>query len=300
MDKNLVLALGFFDGVHLGHAALLRRAVDAARESGLTSGVMTFDVHPGALIPGRAQPLLNTPPERDALLKTFPGIEKVITVTFDERMMRMPWREFIDYTVSLGAARLVAGHDYRFGHRGEGDAEMLASACAGAGLGCCIIPPVEVDGVTVSSTHIRGLVASGDAERAARFLGRNHFLSGVVRRGRGVGAGLGAPTINLPLPEGVQPPAYGVYFTRVHVRGGAYDAVYNAVTNVGVRPTFDDAGPRAVVESALLGFSGGLYGADARVEFLRRHRPERRFEDAEALRRQIKTDIEAAGKFFQK
>ena len=300
MSKNLVLALGFFDGVHLGHAALLRRAAAVAQAQGqaggLTPGVMTFDVHPGALIPGRAQPLLNTPSERDSLLRAFPGIEKVITVTFDERMMRMPWREFIDYTAGLGAAHLVAGHDYRFGHRGRGDAEMLAAACADAGLGCCIIPPVEVDGVTVSSTHIRGLVASGGVERAARFLGRPHFITGTVGRGRGVGAGLGAPTVNLPLPEGVQPPAYGVYFTRVHTRGGVYDAV----TNVGVRPTFDDAGPRAVVESALFGFSGDLYGQETRVEFLRRHRPERRFENAEALSRQIKSDIEAAGKFFQK
>ena len=286
-------ALGFFDGVHAGHAALLRRAVDVARRDGLEPCVITFDVHPGALVHGQPQPLLNTPSERAALIRAK-GIGETLALTFDRCMMRMPWQEFIGYIKGLGAARFVVGHDFRFGYRGEGDAERLAALC---GAACDIIPEVKIDGITVSSTYIRGLVASGDMERAALFLGRPHFISGTVAHGRGIGTGLGAPTINIPIPEGIQPPAYGVYFTRVHPgmpEGGGMPAV----TNVGVRPTFGDAGAGVTVESTILDFSGGLYGKPVCVEFLRHIRPERRFEDAARLREQIGRDIAAARDFF--
>ena len=173
-----VIALGFFDGVHLGHGALLRRTVERAARLGAISAACTFDTHPAALVSHQAVPMLTTPGDRARLMRELYGIGEVIVLPFDEEMRTMAWDKFVtDYLVGgLHACHLVAGHDYRFGYRGEGTAEKLEALCAQLGLGCDIIPPVKVDGQIVSSTRIRALVEAGDMDAARRFLG--HPLMG--------------------------------------------------------------------------------------------------------------------------
>ena len=294
MDR--AIALGFFDGLHLGHQALLERAARRASERGLTPALLTFDRSPREYVTGVPVPLLTTAAERQAAAEGLcPGAE-VIVAPFDREMMTMPWQDFVAWLVRRWDARwLVAGHDFRFGHRNAGDAALLSRRAEELGLGCDIIPPVTLDGVTVSSTHIRGLLERGEAETAARFLGRPFAIAGPVRRGKGLGSSrLGAPTVNL-VPDGHQLiPAFGVYVTRVTVEGHSGPAV----TNVGVRPTVDTDGG-VTVESHLLDQQGDLYGARCRVEFLQMLRPERRFESLADLRRQIARDGEAARAYFQ-
>ena len=232
------IALGFFDGVHLGHQALLRRTAERAGDLGLAPALLTFDRSPREFVTGTPVPLLTTVRERSrAARELFPGME-IIAAPFD--------------------------------------------------------PAVQLEGVTVSSTHIRALLERGEAEEAARFLGRPFAISGLVRHGKRLGSSrLGAPTVNL-IPDPRQlVPAFGVYAARVTVDGAARPAV----TNVGVRPTVDTDGG-VTVESHLLEPIGELYGADCRVEFLKMLRPEMRFAGLEALRAQIARDAGAARAFF--
>lgn len=293
--RKRAVALGFFDGVHLGHQALLRRTAERAGMLGLSPALLTFDRSPREFVTGTPVPLLTTVQERSRTARAlFPGME-VITVPFDRAMMTMPWEDFVVMLSEVYRARwLVAGHDFRFGHKNSGTAALLREKAAELGLGCEIIPAVRLEGVTVSSTHIRALLERGEAAEAARFLGRPFAVSGLVRHGKRLGSSrLGAPTVNL-IPDPRQlVPAFGVYAARVTVDGTARPAV----TNVGVRPTVDTDGG-VTVESHLLEPVGELYGADCRVEFLRMLRPERRFSSLEALREQIARDTEAARAYF--
>lgn len=167
------IALGFFDGVHLGHQALLARAVERAREHGLAPAVFTFDRSPKEFVTGKPVPLLTTVEERRDIIRTHYGIDRVIVEPFDRSMMTMDPEVFLQMVVDkYHAAWLVAGHDYRFGYRNLGDPELLREWTARHGLGCDIIPAVTLDGITVSSTHIRSLLEAGDKAGAARFLGR--------------------------------------------------------------------------------------------------------------------------------
>lgn len=294
MDR--AIALGFFDGLHLGHQALLEQAARRASEGGFTPALLTFDRSPREYVTGVPVPLLTTAEERQAAAAALcPGAE-VIVAPFDREMMTMPWEDFVTWLVRRWDARwLVAGHDFRFGHKNAGNAALLSQRASALGLGCDIIPPVTLDGVTVSSTHIRGLLERGDAETAARFLGRPFAITGPVRHGKGLGSSrLDAPTVNLAPDEHQLIPAFGVYVTRVTVAGHSGPAV----TNVGVRPTVDTDGG-VTVESHLLDRQGDLYGVRCRVEFLRMLRPERRFRSLEDLRRQIARDGEAARAYFQ-
>ncbi len=289
------IALGFFDGVHLGHQALLRRTAERAEGLGLAPALLTFDRSPREFVTGTPVPLLTTVRERSrAARELFPGME-IIAAPFDRAMMTMPWEDFVVMLAETYQARwLVAGHDFRFGHKNSGTAAFLREKAAALGIGCDIIPAVQLEGVTVSSTHIRALLERGEAEEAARFLGRPFAISGLVRHGKRLGSSrLGAPTVNL-IPDPRQlVPAFGVYAARVTVDGAARPAV----TNVGVRPTVDTDGG-VTVESHLLEPIGELYGADCRVEFLKMLRPEMRFAGLEALRAQIARDAGAARAFF--
>ena len=295
-SKRNVIALGFFDGVHLGHQALLRRAEERAMELGMTPAVFTFDRSPREFVTGQHIPLLTTPEDRRRIVQAlFPPIGEVIVAPFDREMMTMPWVDFVLLLArEYRAGWLVAGHDYRFGHKNAGTPALLMKKAAQLGMGCDIIPAVTLDGITVSSTYIRSLLERGDVEEAARFLGGPFALTGRVRHGRGLGSRLGAPTLNvIPQPEQALP-ANGVYVTRV-LSG---ERTYGAVTNVGVRPTVEEGGG-ITVESHLLDQDLQLYGSLCRVEFLAHIRPERRFEDLEALRRQIAADADAARRYFR-
>ena len=297
--EKRVIALGFFDGVHLGHGALLRRVGEKAAELGAVPAAVTFDTHPENLIlKTPAVPLLSSPLDRAELMRRFYGIREVIVAHFDERMMHMPWREFVtDYLAGEhGAVHLVAGHDFHFGYKGEGNPERLQALCGELGIGCDIIPKVVQDHITISSTYIRTLVAQGEMERAGEFLGHPHTLTDRVAHGKKIGgSALGFPTVNLRVPAGVIVPAFGVYATRVWFDGQCR----NGVTNVGVRPTVEDNDGRVTVESYILYFDGDLYGHEIRVEFFKRLRGERRFPSLEALANEIGRNADQTRAYFR-
>ena len=286
--RERVIALGFFDGVHLGHGALLRRAAEEAKKRGCESAVFTFDRPPKEVITGVPCPLINSPEDRAELVKRLYGIDEMLMVPFDDEMRTTPWDRFVtDILVGrYGAVHLVAGHDHHFGHRNQGSPELLREKCAELGLGCDIIPAVTIGGVTVSSTHIRKLLEEGDVETARAFLGHPHVLTQTVGHGRQLGRTIGIPTANLVAPPHVLLPKRGVYAAKITLPDGR---AFGGVTNVGVRPTVNN-GQDVTVEPWILDFDGDLYGQAIRVEFYRRLRDERKFDSLAALRSQIETD----------
>lgn len=289
------IALGFFDGVHIGHGALLRKTKERAAETGAIPSVLSFDVHPDTLVFGKEVPLINSALGREDLIRRLYGIDNVVFLHFNRHMMCMPWRDFADNLIDeLNVGWIVVGHDFSFGYRGEGTAEKLRETCAERGIGCDVIPPVMLDGRIVSSTWIRSLIAAGEMEQAARYLGHPHTLLDTVHSGYHLGTKMGAPTINMHFPEGVIVPKHGVYAAKVFLED---DSEHVAVTNVGVRPTVGE-GNRLTVESHLLHYSGNLYGRQARLEFHRFLRPERRFASFEQLSEQIRRDAEEARIYF--
>ena len=293
-----VIALGFFDGVHLGHGALLRRVGELAMQYRAVPAAVTFDTHPENLIlKTPAVPLLSSPLDRAELMRRYYGIQDVIVAHFDERMMHMPWREFVtDYLVAEhGAVHVVAGHDFHFGYKGEGNPERLTQLCRQLGVGCDIVPKVERDHITVSSTYIRTLVAQGEMERANDFLGHPYTLTDTVVHGKKLGTTLGFPTVNLRFQPGVLIPAYGVYATRVWFESGESRL---AVTNVGIRPTVDD-GDRVTVEGFILDFTGNLYGQTVRMEFYQHLRGERKFDSLAALKEEVMRNADQTRSYFQ-
>lgn len=294
-QRKRVIALGFFDGVHLGHGALLRRVTVRAKELNAISAAVTFDSHPKTIIQGHGAPLLTTPSDRMDLMRRLYDIQEIIVARFDSDLMHMDWREFVaDYLVTQNdAIHLVAGHDFRFGYMGQGNSQRLQQLCAELGIGCDIIPSVSFDEITVSSTYIRTLVAQGEMERATQFLGHPFCLTEQVRHGKKLGSRLGFPTVNLHIPTGCVIPSFGVYAARLWVDGESFAAA----TNVGVRPTVDDDGA-VTVEGTLLDFNGSLYGKTVRMDFYKRLRPEQKFESLDALRTQVMCDIETVRNYF--
>ena len=296
-EHKRAIALGFFDGVHIGHGALLRKTKERAAENGSLASVLSFDVHPDTLVFGRDVPLINSALGREDLIRRLYGIDNVVFLHFNRRIMQMPWREFADNLVQeLNVGWIVVGHDFSFGHRGEGTAEKLSAYCAERGIGCDVIPPVMLEGRIVSSTYIRSLIAAGEMEQAARYLGHPHTLLDTVHSGYHLGTKMGAPTINMQFPEGVIVPKHGVYAAKVFLEDGSKHV---AVTNVGVRPTVSEE-DRLTVESHLLNYSGNLYGRQARLEFHRFLRPEVKFESFEQLSEQIRRDTDEARIYFER
>mgnify|MGYP002416076065 CR=1 FL=1 len=295
-DTKRVIALGFFDGVHTGHGALLSRVREKAAALEAVPTAFTFDAHPGSRITGAVTPLINSAADRADLMRRLYGIREIIVAHFDS-MMRMPWEDFItEYLVKeQGAVHVVAGHDFHFGYKGEGNPQRLEGLCRELGVGCDIIPKVEREGITVSSTYIRTLIAQGEMERAMEFLGHPHVLTDRVTHGKKLGTTLGFPTVNLRFPEGVLVPAHGVYVTRVWFGDGSSRP---AVTNIGVRPTVDSDG-RVTVEGFILDFDGDLYGQTMRMEFYHRLRGERKFPSMEELAEEIRRNAQQAREYFQ-
>lgn len=291
-----VIALGFFDGVHLGHAALLKRTVEVALAQGLTPAALTFDRHPGSVVTGQSVPLLTTTEGRTAWMKRLYGIQEAIILRCGEGVLDTPWWDFVTDHLAAGhqAAHLVAGADFRFGRFGEGTADKLRALCAQLGLGCDIIPKVELEGQVVSSTYIRQLIGAGEMEKAVRFLGHPHRLTGRVEHGKKLGSRLGFPTVNLPMEPGLLVPAYGVYAAKAWI--GA--ECYIAVANIGIRPTVDD-GQNVTAEAFLLDYDGDLYGQTIQLELYHRLRPERRFDSLEDLRGAVMENARQARAYFE-
>lgn len=294
--EHKVIALGFFDGVHLGHGQLLRRAREQAAALGVSSAALTFDTHPDTLVFGSKVPLLSGPKDREYLVKSLYELDQLLTLPFDRATRDMPWEDFLRKVLleKYGACHLVCGHDFRFGAGGRGTAETLKKACGELGVGCDVIPEYKLEGVTVSSTYIRGLLAAGELDRAVRFLGHPYILSGRVVSGARIGRTMQTPTANVETPPGILLPARGVYACRAQAAGGTY----LAVTNVGTRPTVQ--GQSLTVEPWLLDFDGDLYGQELRLEFYHFLRPEKKFPDLEALHREILHNADQTRAFFGK
>ena len=285
MEGKRVLALGFFDGVHRGHQAILHTAATLAAQKGLEPAAVTFERHPRAYVLGRAPDMITTFARRCALLQES-GARLVVALPFDREMAETSPEEFIEMLRKRYRAQaVVCGENYRFGKNAAGKPEDFARL----GLETHVVPPVRYGGRTVSSTYIRESVRAGKVGLAKGLLGRPFSLEGKIVGGFQVGRMLGYPTVNIRLEDGIVLPRRGVYVTRAAVAGG----VWRAVTNVGTRPTFTDA-DIVSVESHLLNFSGDLYGQEAQVQFLKFLRPERSFADGDALRAQIGRDIRQA------
>ena len=292
-----VIALGFFDGVHKGHGALLRTVAQAADRLGAMPCAFTFDRSPTAAITGQTIPLLSSVEDRVWLMRRYYGIEEVIVAPFDG-MQKMDWQDFVSEYLQkeLGCVHVVAGHDFHFGYMGKGNPQRLQEKCRELGMGCDIIQKVEQDGITISSTYIRTLIAQGEMERANQFLGHPHTLTNRVAHGKKIGTTtLGFPTVNLLIPQGVIVPAYGVYATRVWFDGQCRCAV----TNVGVRPTVEDNDGHVTVEGFILDFDGDLYGHEIRMEFYKYLRPEQKFVSMQALADEIRHNAQQTQDYFR-
>ena len=287
MDQKIIFALGFFDGVHLGHQALLKACKALAEKHSCRAGVVTFTVHPDALVLGKAPVLLTTTEDRKRLLQAY-GAESIWELPFDKEIMTTHWADFLTRLVEAGAAGFVCGEDFRFGAGGNGTAKKLAAFCESRNMPFEVVPEQVLDGGRISSTRIRELLETGEVTAANRLLGHTHILSGIVTEGKQLGRKLGFPTANLPLPEGVLIPKRGVYATKVTVDG----KTYAAVTNIGTRPTVNGQGVNA--ECHLLDFDGDLYGKEITVAFYAFLRPEQKFDSLEELKAQIAADADYA------
>ena len=282
MTEKTIFALGFFDGVHRGHRALLTACRQLAQQQHCQAGAATFAAHPDTLVLGSTPGLINTAQDRQWLLQICFCMDRVVTLPFDEAMRNMPWQDFIAMLRrDHHAAGFVCGEDFRFGQGGWGTAQLLADYCRREGLPWAVVPEQVIEGVRISSTWIRQLLQQGAMAQAVRFLGHPHILTGPVVRGHQIGRTLGIPTANLHLPPELLVPRFGVYACRAWVGG----QVYAAVTNIGTRPTVHGEG--ITVEPWLLDYSGNLYGQEIRLEFYDFLRPERKFDSLEALKAEI-------------
>lgn len=294
MTNKTIFALGFFDGVHLGHQALLKACRELAKQLNCKAGVVTFVGHPDELVTGKKTMLINTYQDRRRLLKGY-GMETVVELTFDETLMKLPWQDFYQMLRrEYNAVGLVCGEDFRFGFRGQGNAALLKQICAADGIPCSVIPQQKLAGIPVSSTHIRSLLQRGNIEEAEKFLGHRHSFTGTVVKGQQLGRKLGTPTANLSLPAELLSLPFGVYICRAKAEG--IDCP--AVTNIGIRPTV--SGENVTVEPWLLDYEGNLYGQELTLEFCRYLRPERKFPSLAELQEEILKNGEQTRKFFEK
>ncbi|HYM57195.1 MAG TPA: riboflavin biosynthesis protein RibF [Solirubrobacteraceae bacterium] len=276
------VAVGEFDGVHLGHREVICGADTA----------LTFEPHPRAVVAPDATPKLLTPLDVKADLIAGLGVGELVVIRFDRAFAARSAQEFVDSILveQLGARTVSVGENFRFGHKATGDVELLRRQSA---FETRVARLVEVDGEIVSSTHIRGLVVAGDVEKASRFLGSPFQLRGRVVPGDRRGRELGYPTANLVPDNALVYPGNGVYACRAAVELDGEWRWWPAATSIGVRPTFV-TGRGVLIEAHLIGFDGDLYGSELRLAFLARLRGERRFDSADALVEQMHHDVECA------
>ncbi len=284
----LHLAIGVFDGVHLGHGALVARLAEGARATGALPIAATFDPLPiQVLAPGAPASALSDAPQRARLLQEA-GADAVVVFRFDGAFAALGAEEFVARIAKAGEVRrIVVGPDFHFGRRAEGDVAKLTLLGLRHGFTVEVVPPVERDGAVVSSTRIRNALLAGDVEFAANLLGRLYGIRGRVVRGARRGRALGFPTMNLALPRERLLPRDGIYAMWVEMGEGRFAAA----ASLGVRPTF--GGGERVLEAHLLDFEDDVYGEDIEAAFVRRLRDELAFESPEALSTQIARDVEA-------
>jgi riboflavin kinase/FMN adenylyltransferase len=287
--RSGALAVGNFDGVHLGHAALLTALVRQAHAHSGPGVALTFDPHPLQLLrPGHTPPALTTPAERTRLLLEL-GADHVVTLHTTPELLRLSAEEFFTEVIRdrFGVRAMVEGLNFGFGRGRAGSVETLGKLCTEARIALTVVPPVQLDGGEVSSSRVRAALLAGDVESAQRLLGRPYRLQGVVGVGQRRGATLGFPTANLNDLHTLAP-GNGVYAARARHA----EAVWPAAVNIGPNPTFGEDARK--VEAHLIGFTGDLYGQPLAVDFVRRLRDTRPFGNAAELVEQLRRDVEAA------
>ncbi len=291
-----VVALGTFDGVHLGHQRILNEAAAMGERLGCPAVALTFDRHPMATLAPERRPRMLTPfPVRIAQIGKS-GVQHVVVVEFDPSFTRMTAEGFIEDILhrALGAKGVVVGYNFRFGHGAKGDGALLQSGATTYGYAVSVVPPVVVDGVPVSSTRIRRALESGDVEEARLLLGRPYAVYGNVVHGDARGRALGYPTANLKPDDDALWPGDGVYLSKVCLDGGGE---YAALTVISDRPSFERH--ERSIESLLLDFEGDLYGVHIKVALHRRLRDIVRFSSVEELTAQIARDVQASREYFR-
>jgi riboflavin kinase / FMN adenylyltransferase len=289
-----VLALGNFDGLHRGHQKIVERIRRSAADRGATALVLTFDPHPPRVVrPDKAPPLLMTMPQKVAALEKA-GLHGVAVVRFTEAFSRLSPDQFVRQVLVdwLRVSEVWVGADFLFGHERAGTFSVLRSLGTQYGFRAEKIDPVRYKEFVVSSTRIRRLVAEGRVDEAGALLGHHYTIDGTITAGAGRGRTLGFPTANLSTDNELVPPT-GVYATTAELHGTRWPAV----TNIGVRPTFEAAGA-VTVETHILGLAADVYGAPLSLSFIQRLRDERKFPDVDALREQIAADVRRAGRLF--
>lgn len=286
----IVLSIGVFDGVHLGHRRVLQSAIDQARNINGRAVAMTFDPHPARILrPDRAPRLLTSTPHKARLIKAV-GIRTLLLVKFDREFAAKRAEEFVRELANAGSVRRICvGEGWACGRGRSGNVPLLRQLGAELGFEVSETPPVTIDGKVVSSTRIREAVETGDLRKARKLLGRDYTVLGTVERGDEIGRSIGFPTANLRAHNEQFPPD-GVYAVRVNLDGREF----GGVANIGVRPTIDSTDGERRLEVHIFDFNGDLYGRDLDVDFLSFLRKERKFDSLEELRAQIATDASAA------
>lgn len=288
-DKKLnnacAVALGNFDGLHIGHKTVLKSTMEIAKKHNLEAKVMLFDIHPKEFLFSEKLPRLMTDAEIEKSL-TAMGFG-ICRVSFKE-IMNYSCEEFFEKILieKLGAKAVCCGFNYSFGKNGTGNSETLKELCKESGIECNVSEPVSIDGMTVSSTAIRNFLLNGEVQKAAQMLGRNYAICGEVMDGDKRGRTMGFPTANQRIDDALAVPKFGVYETLVTVDGKKY----KGVTNIGIRPTF--LAEKALSETHIIDFSGDIYRKDITVELVRFLRPERQFGSLLKLKEQLEKDIQ--------
>ena len=293
MKNKKIFALGFFDGVHLGHGMVLDLCQHLAEDMGAETAAITFDRHPQSLFTPTPPALINTTEDRCWLLQTWACIDHLLVLPVNAEVMGLPWQDFLEMLLQEGAVGFVCGYDFRFGRKGEGTAEKLAAFARERNMPCYIVEEQTLDGEKISSTRIRERIEQGDMETAQRLLGHFHMFTGKVVHGQHLGRTLGVPTANLQLPDELVKPAFGVYACSACVDGN----FYVAVTNIGTRPTVNGQG--VTVEPWILDFEGDLYGKEITLYFRKFLRPEQKFASLEELKAQIQKDAAEAKRLLR-
>ncbi len=312
---KVILTLGAFDGVHIGHQKVLRRVSNEAKKIGGTATLLTFQEHPQKVLkPHQTTSMLTSFQHKLSLIQQE-DMDLCLALHFTREFSMLSPEAFVKRILldKLKVRKVILGHDSRFGHHREGDTHTMAALAKKYGFAFSVIPPVQKGNFTVSSTLIRRLIAEGDLQSIRRFLGRTYSIMATVVRGTGRGRKLGFPTANLNPHSELLPPA-GVYVVRVcltHLKpirrskgsisigGPGRRRFFPAVMNLGVRPTFEvDRAGGIIPEVYIMGFSGQLYGRMVEVEFLKKLRNEIKFADPLDLRQQISRDVADAKRFF--
>ncbi len=286
LTRDALVTIGVFDGVHLGHKALLSSLKELATKQKLATVAVTFSPHPQTILSPGTKPLYLTDTVEKAGLLKKEGIDSIVVLSFTRELADLGAREFLTLLKKhLRMRGLVIGPDFMLGRHGEGNIETLRALGKEMDFTVTVIPPVKINGEVVSSTAIRNALAKCDMDKVRRLVGRPYLLHGRVVHGTGRGTSLGIPTANMELDPAQALPADGVYVTRAYVEGKAY----RAVTNIGKSPTF--GGGKRTAEVHLLDFKGDLYGRELRVEFVQKLRDEKKFGSPDELMRQIAEDI---------